>query len=79
VHSFNGLDGPMQADEPRSVTLNTRCICGVPYERSEKIAEVRDFNSAVCAFCGAALATWCSFHVPVYRLKKRAPDEKRTG
>ena len=65
----------MPTDEPRSMTLDTRCVCGALYERNESVAAVRDFNSAVCGFCGTGLATWCSFRFPVYRLKKRAPDE----
>jgi len=38
----------MQADDPRSVMMEVRCICGAPYERTEKIIGVRDFNNAVC-------------------------------
>ena len=45
----------MQADHPSSVTLDVLCICGAPYERTEKIVSVRDFNSAICEFCGTGL------------------------
>ena len=66
----------MKADYSRSVTMEAACICGARYERTEETVSTRDFNSAVCQFCGAGLATWCSFRVPVYRLKQRPQDEK---
>jgi hypothetical protein len=52
------------------------CICGACYERTEQIVNTRDYNSAVCRICGAGLATWCSFRIPVYRLKQRDQDAK---
>ena len=65
----------MQADRSPSVTLEMVCICGARYERNEQIVNPRDHSSAVCQLCGAGLATWCSFRIPVYRLKQRAHDE----
>ena len=66
----------MQANHLSSVTLDVLCICGAPYERTEKIVSVRDFNSAICEFCGTGLAMWCSYRIPVYRLKQHAQDKK---
>jgi len=51
----------MQADHPSSVALDVLCICGAPYERSEKIVSVRDFDSAICEFCGTGLANVVQF------------------
>ena len=52
------------------------CLCGARYERTEETVSVRDHNCAVCQLCGAGLAAWCSFRVPVHRLKQCAQDEK---
>jgi len=57
-----------------TVMMEVVCICGASYERTEKIVSMRDLNSAVCELCGAGLAAWCSFRVPVYRLKKTAQE-----
>ena len=70
------LRGTGQAGHPSSVAMDVFCICGAPYERTEKIVSVRDFNSAICEFCGTGLAMWCSSRIPVYRLKQRAQDKK---
>jgi hypothetical protein len=64
----------MQADDPRSVPMEAICICGTRYERTEQMVGTRDLNNAVCPVCGAGLATWCSFRVPVYRLKQNTQD-----
>jgi hypothetical protein len=66
----------MKASYSRSVTMEAVCLRGACYERTEETVSTRDFNSAVCQFCGAGLAAWCSFRVPVYRPKQRAQDEK---
>ena len=52
------------------------CIYGARYERTEETVSNRDFNSAVCQFCGTGLAMWCSSRIPVYRLKQHAQDKK---
>ena len=64
----------MQANYSRSGTMEAVCICGARYERTEETVSNRDFNSAVCQFCGAGLVAWCSFRVPVYRLKETAQE-----
>ena len=64
----------MQTDDPRSVPMEAICICGTRYERAEQMVGMRDLNNAVCPLCGAGLATWCSFRVPVYRLKQTTQE-----
>jgi len=64
----------MKANYSRSVTMEAVCLRGARYERTEESVSTRDFNSAVCQFCGAGLAAWCSFRVPVYRLKETAQE-----
>ena len=64
----------MQANYSPFVTMEAVCLCGARYERTEETVSNRDFNSAVCQFCGTGLAAWCSFRVPVYRLKKTAQE-----
>ena len=67
----------MQADHPSSVALDVLCICGAPYERTEKIVSACDHDSVVCELCGAGLAARHSLRVRVYRLvKDRARVEK---
>ena len=64
----------MKANYSPSMTMEAACLCGARYERTEETVSTRDFNSAVCQFCGAGLAAWCSFRVPVYRLKETAQE-----